>query len=871
MVCAHINTVAAKRRLGAVHQVGGAVAVIKSQTLAALTAAALALPLTTLYASDEETTFQYGHYQEGARNLFTTQSGLQPIEVDSLQNSTKFKLADRIRLAFNYTQDTWSGATPVTTAPLAFGGNRASPFRASTISGASPYLQPNSGLVYVDAQHNPLQQNLETGTYSKNTQLVHTLSSASPETRKQGDFRVGYDWDEASIDVGAGTSVENDYNSNFGNIAGRLDFNQKLTSLNVGASYTSSNTEAMLDHDAVPYIEKSTFGTHVQSLQNGVKLVTGGREDWSGNIGLTQVLSKSALVEGSVSYTASTGYLANPYKVMEVLFIDPLQAADSDGKIKATMRAFLEQRPSERNQWTENVRYVQHIAPFDAALHLDYRFFHDDWGIHAHTFSADWIQPLGDGWSITPRVRYYSQDSADFYAPYLVSNQAASKSVQDPATGTTKTVKYDPKLLPKAYSSDQRLSGYGALSGGLSLTKKFAKGLELQAGAEYYTHAGSLKLGGGGEGNYTDFDGYLVNAALKVDLSALSLANAIHSEHDHHAHASHHGTGAPAGIMFDHALSQAGEVMVGYRYLYDNQTGAMQKGVNHVSDATLVNRACGTKSCYVTPQDMSMNMHMIELMYAPVDWLTLMLMPQFMDMHMTMRPLDGAPDLPSPTTPLGAAIMHAGHEHTTGGVGDTGIYALFNAFHSDSQSLTVSLGVSAPTGDAAIKLRNTHQQDLGYIHYGMQLGSGTWDFKPALTYTHQLDAWSLGAQFNSTVRLERRNASGFALGDSFQTTGWGSYGWTSWLSTSLRGVYTWQGDLEGGYRGVYHHIGPMDNTRNYGGQFVDIGVGISATMPSGKLQGNRLSVEWLEPVLNDVNGYQLPRDGNLSVTWSYLF
>lgn len=240
MVCAHINTVAAKQRLGAVHQVGGAVAVIKSQTLAALTAAALALPLTTLYASDEETTFQYGHYQEGARNLFTTQSGLQPIEVDSLQNSTKFKLADRIRLAFNYTQDTWSGATPVTTAPLAFGGNRASPFRASTISGASPYLQPNSGLVYVDAQHNPLQQNLETGTYSKNTQLVHTLSSASPETRKQGDFRVGYDWDEASIDVGAGTSVENDYNSNFGNIAGRLDFNQKLTSLNVGASYTSS-------------------------------------------------------------------------------------------------------------------------------------------------------------------------------------------------------------------------------------------------------------------------------------------------------------------------------------------------------------------------------------------------------------------------------------------------------------------------------------------------------------------------------------------------------------------------------------------------------------------------------------------------------
>jgi hypothetical protein len=42
-------------------------------------------------------------------------------------------------------------------------------------------------------------------------------------------------------------------------------------------------------------------------------------------------------------------------------------------------------------------------------------------------------------------------------------------------------------------------------------------------------------------------------------------------------------------------------------------------------------------------------------------------------------------------------------------------------------------------------------------------------------------------------------------------------------------------------------------------------------MPSGKLQGNSLSVEWLQPVLDDVNGYQLPREGALSATWSYMF
>ena len=822
---------------------------IKSKALNLLTAAALALPLTTAYASDEEASFQYGHYEDGARNLFNAKSGFKPIQVDSIQTNTKLKLADRVRLAFNYTQDTWSGATPVTTAPLAFNTNHASPFRAKTLSGASPYLQPNSGSVYVDKNFNPLQENTETGQFTKNNQLVHTLSSASPETRKQGDFRVGYDWDEASLDLGAGTSAENDYNSSFGNVGARLDFNQKLTNLNFGASYTESETEALLDHDAFPYLEKSSFNGRVKN-----QILRGRKTDWSGNFGVTQVLNKSALIEGSVSYTNSNGYMANPYKAVEMLFVDPSKIPDGDGKISATLRAFLENRPESRQQWTENLRYVQHIDTLDAALHLDYRFYHDDWGIQAHTISGDWIQPLGEGWSITPRVRYYSQNAADFYASYFVSKQSE---------------KYDPKLLPQNYSSDARLSGYGALSGGVTVTKKFAKGLEIQAGAEYYTHEGSLKLGGGGEGSYADFDGYLVNAALKVDLAALSIANSNHSEHSHHAH--HHGAGAPAGVMFDHVLPNAGDVMVGYRYMYANQAGTTQNGLNTVSDSAIVNQACGSQKCFVTPNEMSMNMHMLDLMFAPTDWLTLMLMPQFMDMHMTMRPLDGAPATPSMTTPLGAAILHSGHEHTTGGIGDTGMYAIFNVFKSANQQLNLSLGGTAPTGDAEIRLRNTHQQDLGFIHYGMQLGSGTWDFKPAVTYTVKIDDWSFGAQLNGTKRLESNNKAGFALGDIFQATSWGSYSWTNWLATSVRGVYTLHGSLQGAYRGVYHQIGAMDFTNNYGGRFVDVGFGINATMPNGSLQGNRVSFEWLQPVSDDVNGYQLPREGALSATWSYAF
>jgi hypothetical protein len=42
-------------------------------------------------------------------------------------------------------------------------------------------------------------------------------------------------------------------------------------------------------------------------------------------------------------------------------------------------------------------------------------------------------------------------------------------------------------------------------------------------------------------------------------------------------------------------------------------------------------------------------------------------------------------------------------------------------------------------------------------------------------------------------------------------------------------------------------------------------------VPVGDFAGNRFSVEWLQPVCMNVNGYQLDRDGTLAFTWNYGF
>ncbi|MBK8163985.1 MAG: hypothetical protein IPK65_12895, partial [Gammaproteobacteria bacterium] len=49
--------------------------------------------------------------------------------------------------------------------------------------------------------------------------------------------------------------------------------------------------------------------------------------------------------------------------------------------------------------------------------------------------------------------------------------------------------------------------------------------------------------------------------------------------------------------------------------------------------------------------------------------------------------------------------------------------------------------------------------------------------------------------------------------------------------------------------------------------FIDLGLGLSASIRSGTFAGNRLSLEWLVPVQNDFNGHQLDREGTLVFNW----
>ena len=97
-----------------------------------------------------------------------------------------------------------------------------------------------------------------------------------------------------------------------------------------------------------------------------------------------------------------------------------------------------------------------------------------------------------------------------------------------------------------------------------------------------------------------------------------------------------------------------------------------------------------------------------------------------------------------------------------------------------------ALGLSAPTGSVTETYRRTHQEERGFLHYEMQLGSGTWDLLPSLTWNARFRRLFFGAQLGGVLRLEAANEAGYALGDRIRVEAWGGAELTPWLRDIYR-------------------------------------------------------------------------------------
>ncbi|HBM89268.1 MAG TPA: alpha-amylase, partial [Rhodobiaceae bacterium] len=267
--------------------------------------------------------------------------------------------------------------------------------------------------------------------------------------------------------------------------------------------------------------------------------------------------------------------------------------------------------------------------------------------------------------------------------------------------------------------------------------------------------------------------GVAVTAAL-----TFSTPTFAHDGVDHEPDATNAYAHAPIGVMGDH-LHKAGEVMFSYRFMHMDMEGN-RIGNRSVSPEEIVttvpNRFAGPPTLRVVPTEMTMDMHMVGAMYAPTDDITLMLMGMYLEKemdHITFQGMAG-------TTRLGTFTTKSS------GIGDTKAAALVNLHDEPGHKVHANIGLSIPTGsitesDSVLTPMGT--RPTLRLPYAMQLGSGTYDLEPGLTYTGYDANWGWGAQWRSTLRTGT-NDEGYTLGNKHQLTGWASYQFQPWISLS---------------------------------------------------------------------------------------
>ena len=168
--------------------------------------------------------------------------------------------------------------------------------------------------------------------------------------------------------------------------------------------------------------------------------------------------------------------------------------------------------------------------------------------------------------------------------------------------------------------------------------------------------------------------------------------------------------------------------MIGYVYMLDHMNGN-REGTHRVSDRRVLD------AYNVSPTDMTMQTHMLMLMHSPSNSLTLMAMLPYVIKSMNHVARDGT-----------HFVEHAE------GPGDAEVRALYTVYSTAEfrHRLILSAGVGVPTGSIDRSLAGSR------LEYPMQLGSGTFDLMPGLTYLGQTEQVAWGAEFIPTLSKTHR-------------------------------------------------------------------------------------------------------------------
>jgi hypothetical protein len=264
----------------------------------------------------------------------------------------------------------------------------------------------------------------------------HTaISGASHmnDNRTAGDVSATRYFDRGTLTMGAAYSTEHDYVSRALSMQGSLESESHNTTWTAGIGHSNDSINPV--NNIVTNEKKRTTNFL---------------------LGVTQVLTANDVGQLTLTHDDGKGYFSDPYKA-------------------------LDNRPRSRSESTLLARWNHHIASTGGTSRLSYRYYRDSYGVRGHTLAEEYVQPLSQGWTVTPEVRLYTQSAASFY--------------YDPVYDAQLGAPFPPGYNGTGYmSADQRLSGFGAVTLGLKVSKQLDKLWSVDVKASAYQQRGSWRL-----------------------------------------------------------------------------------------------------------------------------------------------------------------------------------------------------------------------------------------------------------------------------------------------------------------------------------------------------------------------------------------
>ncbi len=180
------------------------------------------------------------------------------------------------------------------------------------------------------------------------------------------------------------------------------------------------------------------------------------------------------------------------------------------------------------------------------------------------------------------------------------------------------------------------------------------------------------------------------------------------------------------------------------------------------------------------------------------------------------------------------------------------------------------LGLSLPTG--SVDEKDDTPLTVGaklQLPYSMQLGSGTMELLPGLSFKRQGVPWTVGAQMTGAVSLGT-NKRDYKPGARLAATAYAQYNFTQRTSAGARLLWESWGDLAGNDKALNPATDPTMDSKRQGGRRISLGLGLNILGPD-RSDHHRVSLEVLAPIWQTLNGPQLELERSIQLDWRVAY